>query len=256
MYHPIKNKAYILVVLIVSLLSGCNMGPKTTEPFAVKQIPQKGHFGSDVDLEMHEVVAKEILPAGKYIYIKVEEGGREFWISARKQPIEEGTAYLYNEALMKTAFESKEHQRVFDTIYLVTTLIPKKHGGESLMNNKMDDISKKAETIKNSVVSTEERDRLYHGTVKVSDLVENPEKYAGKVVELSGECAKVNNGIMGKNWIHLKDGSQDDFDLVITSATEIEKGDKITMRGIVRLNRDFGSGYSYDILVEEGELIQ
>jgi len=53
----------------------------------------------------------------------------------------------------------------------------------------------------------------------------------------------------------LKDGSKDDYDLIVTSEEIVQKGAKISIRGIVRLNADFGSGYSYPILLENGRLI-
>ena len=57
------------------------------------------------------------------------------------------------------------------------------------------------------------------------------------------------------NWIHLKDGSQDDYDLVITTKEITQKGTTITIRAIVALNKDFGSGYMYPILLENGRIL-
>jgi hypothetical protein len=67
--------------------------------------------------------------------------------------------------------------------------------------------------------------------------------------------------IMGKNWIHLQDGTGDPLtnthDLVITTSAELPKGKEIiTIEGIVRANKDFGSGYSYVVLVEEATIVQ
>jgi len=61
---------------------------------------------------------------------------------------------------------------------------------------------------------------------------------------------------MNRNWIHLKDGSKDDFDLVVTSNTFVPEGQIVTMRAEVSLNRDFGSGYRYDLILENGTIIE
>ncbi|NNC61421.1 MAG: hypothetical protein HKO11_03740, partial [Eudoraea sp.] len=90
----------------------------------------------------------------------------------------------------------------------------------------------------------------------IADLVADPEKYAGKKIELKGMCTKVNIGIMGRNWVHLQDGSKDDYDLVITTSEMVDKDKEVTIRGIVKLNIDLGSGYSYPILVENGKLMR
>ena len=91
--------------------------------------------------------------------------------------------------------------------------------------------------------------------MKIAELVANYKEYAGKTVQISGICTKVNANIMGKNWIHIKDGSKDEYDLVITSNTFVKEGDEITMKAVVSLNKDFGAGYTYDLILEEGIII-
>ena len=61
---------------------------------------------------------------------------------------------------------------------------------------------------------------------------------------------------MERNWIHVKDGSKDDYDLVVTSNTFVPEGSKITIKATVSLNRDFGAGYTYDLILENGILVQ
>ena len=61
---------------------------------------------------------------------------------------------------------------------------------------------------------------------------------------------------MGKNWIHLKDGSQDDFDLVITSDALVDVGSVVTIKAEVVLNKDFGAGYKYDLILENGSIVK
>ncbi len=61
---------------------------------------------------------------------------------------------------------------------------------------------------------------------------------------------------MSRNWIHLQDGSKDDFDMVITTNTFVPEGKQITIRAVVSLNRDFGAGYKYDLILENGTLVQ
>lgn len=67
---------------------------------------------------------------------------------------------------------------------------------------------------------------------------------------------KFNPGIMGTNWIHIQDGtsSQGDYDLLITSDTEVQLGKVITAEGNVATNKDFGSGYAYKVLIENAKI--
>jgi hypothetical protein len=94
------------------------------------------------------------------------------------------------------------------------------------------------------------------GDVNIADIVANPTKYAGQTIQISGECTKGNPNIMGRHWIHLKDGSLDDYDLVITSDIIVPEGHTVTMTGIVALNKDFGAGYRYDIILEGAKIVQ
>ncbi|MEZ2416073.1 hypothetical protein ACA086_14005 [Muriicola sp. E247] len=243
------------IFVFISLLS-CLDGPKSKEPYTITRTIDKSILDPDVSREMHEVIVKEVIPGNKYVYVLVEEDGRSFWISSGKQQLKKGETYYYNEAILKTQFESKEHNRVFDTLYLVTSLIPEEHGKgvHGLSSGKVGD--KQLEIVKKSIVEEQDSTAVFAGRIRIADLVTDPEKYAGKKIELEGICTKVNMGIMGRNWVHLQDGSKDDYDLVITSTETVDPGTEITIQGIVQLNVDFGSGYTYPILVENGVLVQ
>ncbi len=65
---------------------------------------------------------------------------------------------------------------------------------------------------------------------------------------------------MGKNWLHIQDGTGDPgsntHDLVVTTDGEAEKGAVVTVEGIIAANKDFGSGYKYDVIIEEAVITQ
>jgi len=94
--------------------------------------------------------------------------------------------------------------------------------------------------------------------VKVSVETLHKDKVAlkGKMVQVQGKIVKVNNGIMGRNFLHLQDGTGSEAagnnDLTITSNETAEAGDEVTILGVVVLDHDFGSGYRYPLMVEEG----
>ncbi|MBT8281089.1 MAG: hypothetical protein KJO16_05885 [Muriicola sp.] len=251
-----KLSAPVLLILVVISLFSCLDGPKSREPYTLKKVVSTETLNPDVSREMHKVEIREVLPANKYIYAYVEEGDHSFWIATGLKDIKKGEVYFYNESVLKTPFESKEHNKVFDTLYLVTSLTPEKHGTEMHNFNTATLGDVEFENIEKKIRREQDSTAIFAGSVTVKELVENPKKYQDKKVELSGRCTKVNLEIMGKNWIHLKDGSADDFDLVITSTEVVKQGDDITIRGIVRLDIDFGSGYSYPILIENGAIAQ
>lgn len=90
----------------------------------------------------------------------------------------------------------------------------------------------------------------------VAALNQNKAALAGQKVSVKGKVVKVNNGIMDRNFIHVQDGTGDanSNNLVVTSKQTANVGDKVTISGVVVVNRDFGSGYSYPLLIEEASI--
>lgn len=89
----------------------------------------------------------------------------------------------------------------------------------------------------------------------VAAIYKDKTALAGKTISAQGKVVKVNNGIMGRNFVHVQDGSGDakagTNNLVVTSKQTAAVGDQVTISGLVVINRDFGSGYSYPLLIEE-----
>ena len=86
-------------------------------------------------------------------------------------------------------------------------------------------------------------------------MVELP--YKDKIVKVRGTVVKFTSGVLQKNWVHIQDGTRagNQFDLTITTLDECELGDIVTFEGKVSLNRDFGYGYSYDVLIEDAKIL-
>ncbi|MCD6347227.1 MAG: hypothetical protein J7L96_07395 [Bacteroidales bacterium] len=93
--------------------------------------------------------------------------------------------------------------------------------------------------------------------VSLGELLSAPTEYGDKLVKISGKVTKVNNAIMGTNWAHItsKINDANNYDLTITTHETVQVGDIVTFEGKITLKKDFGSGYSYDILMEDGVLV-
>ena len=90
----------------------------------------------------------------------------------------------------------------------------------------------------------------------VAALNTNKATLAGQTVSAQGKVVKVNNGIMGRNFLHIQDGTGDanSNDLTVTSKQTAVVGDQVTITGKVVVNRDFGAGYSYPLLIEDASI--
>ena len=95
------------------------------------------------------------------------------------------------------------------------------------------------------------------GCITISGLLANKKSYSGKVIKIKGIVTKYNPSIMGKNWVHIQDGSefQGEFDLTITTDKEVSVGQTVTFEGKIVLDKDFGYGYFYKELMEDAKLV-
>ncbi|MCK5682396.1 DNA-binding protein [bacterium] len=89
----------------------------------------------------------------------------------------------------------------------------------------------------------------------VAEIYEKGAKLNQKKVAIRGKVVKVSANIMGKNWIHLQDGSgkleAGTHDLVLTSQQQPTVGEVLTGEGVLAADKDFGAGYRYQVIVEE-----
>ncbi len=94
------------------------------------------------------------------------------------------------------------------------------------------------------------------GMKTVESLNQNKATLAGQKISAQGKVVKVNNGIMGRNFVHVQDGTGDasNNNLVVTSKQTANVGDQVTVSGVVVVNRDFGAGYAYPLLIEEASI--
>jgi len=94
----------------------------------------------------------------------------------------------------------------------------------------------------------------------VAEIFAQKSTLAGKKVRVRGVVVKATNGIMGKNFLHLRDGSGSDQakdnDLTVTTAEELAKGAKVLLQGTLVLDKDLGAGYKYDAILEDAASVK
>jgi hypothetical protein len=241
------------IALLISNIA-CKGGPDAGDPIPLETEVNMADAHKDVVMDMRKIKVLEAVPTTKYLYLNVSEGDREYWMATGPTEVETGAVYYYNEALIRADFESKEMQKVFDTIYLVTRIVP-----EAEVEN-LKPVKSIASPPEESANSQESgmmgQDGAQDATaVRIADVLNNPGAFQGRWVEVSGTCTKVNEGILNRNWIHLKDGSADDKDFVITSAATVKPGDIVKIQAVVHLDKDFGAGYKYAVILEDGVVL-
>ncbi len=233
-------KKILTVFITISLLVSCG---GSTKP----------KFVQDLEPGVHKVKLMEVLQTNNYTYLLVREGGEDQWLAVPSMDAVVGKFYYYKGGMEMPNFTSKELNREFESV-----LFLEKVSDSPDLEAKQDIPA----TTHSAMVKKDSKMNLEidpaEGGLTISDLFANKEKYEGKTVTIKGQVTKFNAQIMGKNWIHLQDGTdyQGLFDLTVTSASDVEVGAIISVEGVVALNRDFGYGYTYDIIVEEAKVLK
>jgi len=95
------------------------------------------------------------------------------------------------------------------------------------------------------------------GGKTIAEVYADKDQLGDTPVIVRGKVVKTNAEIMGKNWLHIRDGSgaEGSNDLTVTTAGELPKvGDTVLVTGKVSLNKDFGMGYQYPVIMEDAEV--
>ena len=194
----------------------------------------------------------DVIQGNTYTYMNVKENMAEKWVATSKTEANPGDVLYYDEALQMNNFHSKELDRTFDVIYFINQ-VSKTPIQNNMMGGGMPPHSGKVETEERSNISLQKSDN----EISIAQIFANPDDYVGKDIEIRGIVVKVNNEIMGKNWVHIQDGSNNNgqFDLTVTTADRVKVDDEVIFRGKVSLEKDFGAGYYYDVIMEEAELL-
>jgi hypothetical protein len=92
----------------------------------------------------------------------------------------------------------------------------------------------------------------------VEEIVKGSAKLKGKPVSVRGTVVRFTSGVLGKNWVHLQDGTgsaaEKTHDVLVTTQDSAKIGEVVVAKGVVQTDLDLGSGYSYKVLVDNAKL--
>ena len=197
----------------------------------------------------------EVQDVDSYTYLRLKTRDGETWAAVNRAPVQKGAKVtIENPAVMKN-FESKTLNRKFDTIVFgmlagtgagtagkggdLTTL----HAG----------VAKPADTADVKVAKA-----TGPNARTVAEIVTKSAELKDKTIVVRGKVVKFTPEVLGKNWVHLRDGSgsaaDNTNDVLVTTRDQARIGDVVLVKGVVHTDRDLGSGYSYKVLIEEATL--
>jgi len=217
----------------------------------------------------------ERIDAAPYSYLKIATPAGEIWAAVPQASVEKGADVVIDNPMPMDGFESKSLNRKFEKIYFGTLAgqggpaqaaapagmppgaapapgqmppggmppggMGAQHAAAAAGPSDAGDVKVPKATGANAKT--------------VAEIHAQKAQLKEKKVTVRGKVVKSNSGIMGKNWIHVRDGSgsaeKGDNDITVTSESAASVGEVLVITGVVRVDKDFGAGYAYPVIIEE-----
>lgn len=208
-------------------------------------------------------VAETMTTAG-YTYVLVDTAGKKVWATAPQFAVKTGDTVSFVPSMPMTGYHSQSLKRDFDLVYFANGITVNGGGikaalppGHQALGGAGDKPLPPGHPVLKKETASPNLDltgipRAKDGKL-VAEIISGAAKLAGKEVTVRGKVVKYNADIMGKNWLHLQDGSgsaaKKDNDLLVTTVTDAKVGDVVLVTGKVAVNQDFGAGYKYAVML-------
>lgn len=214
----------------------------------------------------------ETMNSGGYTYVYVDDGTEKIWAAAPEFSVAVGDEVMVPEGMAMHNYHSQTLNRDFDVVYFVEAVLNASNptmgapsmgasammGGQSPASMKIPEGhpaitgAKAPEGVDLTAVQKAD------GGMTIAEIYAGKADLADKTVTLRGKVVKFSPNIMSTNWLHLQDGSGDlsagTHDLTVTSNVQVSVGDTVIVSGPLTLNKDFGYGYKYDLIMESAEV--
>jgi hypothetical protein len=271
-----------VLVLALVLLAGCSRKPAApttgaagpdspahgaplNAPASAAVVPQ----APQPALATVSGVVEETLDASDYTYMRLNTEAGEIWAAITKAKVQKGDRVTVVNAMAMDGFESKTLKRKFDRIVFGSLGDGKAgapapvsaHGAATADASKGAPMAAphaavsdgKADAMDVKVAKAEGKDAF-----TIAQIFADRAKLKDKSVTVRGKVVKANGAIMGRNWYHIRDGSgsreKKDDDLTVTTGDPAAVGDVVVVKGVVHIDKDFGAGYQYPVVLEDAKV--
>jgi hypothetical protein len=221
--------------------AGSAAGSRAAQPVASHAVADRP--------EQAQGTVLETMDAGNYTYVRVKTATSEIWAAASPFKVAVGDQVVVPLDSPMANFHSPSLNRDFDLIYFAAAIT---RAGEAAPSGPPHPSATEG-------AQMTERISPAPGGTSIADIWANRASLGGKSVTVRGKVVKFNGAILGVNWLHIQDGSgsakDGTNDLTITSTGGANVGDVVTVTGPVSLDKDFGAGYAYAVMIEKATVI-
>ena len=287
------KKMYLALGLGLTLaFTGCSSDsndPKTET--SAKESVQTAHMGEIAEPKVDNALqgtVSETFDAGGYTYILLDNGHDKIWAAIGATKVEVGQEIALTNGPVMKDFHSRSLDRTFPEIVFSAGIKGEDNGGHGMMGKAPTQEGSKKRSDEANFMAALGNDNSPAGGVQldpaqasggsgkavvnamdikiekavgtnahtVEEIFTQAKELDGKTILIQAKVVKISPQIMGKNWLHLQDGSgnpiHNTHDLVVTTDDVPELDSVITIEGVVAADKDFGAGYFYKAIVEKG----
>jgi len=194
----------------------------------------------------------DVLEAAGYTYAEVDTGKEKVWAAATTTPLNVGDMVAFTTEMMMQNFHSSTMNRDFPIIYFVNRFIT----DDASQADATTAMASPHGAIKSTFTATAtaiEGINKVEGGNTIAEIHADKQKFNGKAIRVRGQVTKYNANVVGKNWLHIRDSSTLD-DLTITTANTAAIDAIVVVEGKLTLDKDFGYGYVYPLIVEDASV--
>ena len=238
----------------------------------------------------------ETMNSGGYTYLRLQQGSEDVWVAIPETKVAKGQQVTCLPGMTMTDFKSKTLGRTFETIIFSSGLkengqaaMANPHAGKAVMAP--DGKNSFAEALQAEQGGGKKTGPMAGGAAMtggammasggsssavvpskdikvdkakgensftVGECFSQGKKLNNKKVRVRGKVVKVSRMIMGKNWVHIQDGTgnpmENSHDLVVTTMAEPKLDSIVVVEGTLHADRDFGAGYKYKVIIEDADI--
>ena len=259
-----KSTLTLILVLAGALLvlAGCSKNDGGGQQAETATTASDPAAQPAADPNMWNGTVVETMNAGGYTYVLLDKGSEQIWVAGPETAIAVGDKVVMSPGMAMPDFESKSLERTFDVVYFVGGIEKddghghgaSAHGGQPAGG--MPPAGMGAAGDAGSHMATErakvEGVAKADGGYTVAEIFVNAADLKDQTIKVRGRVVKFTPNIMGTNWIHIQDGTgaEGTHDLTVTTNASAKTGDVVLVEGPLSVDRDFGAGYRYPVIIE------
>lgn len=237
--------------LLATMAAGCS----ATKPEAAASDSSRPAAQSSTSIVAGGTITgtvREVIPVESYLYLRLDTGNGEVWTAVNESKLSVGDAVVVYNVMLMEQFASPTLKRTFARIYFgsLQPVVPASDAAIATTTGLAAGVDARVGVVAPAAGS---------GANTIGTLWRRKDPLVGTTVAVRGVVVKYNADVMGKNWIHLQDGSGDPaagtHDLAATTLEAASLGDTITLLGTIRTNVDVGAGYKYVLLLENARIV-